>query len=392
VGRIAVATLVASTVAYAEAPEDPAGLIVGLRTGYGIPLGDLIGKTAVTAPNTSTSGSPLSDTISGQIPIWVDLGYRFGRRFELGAFFIYGFGLVPTNVCKGDECSIHEITFGLDARFHFALSSAFDPWVSVGAGYALLQASASGTLDGEPVSSSIQFSGPEVAHIQLGADTWVGSFSTIGPFATFSAAVYSNASSGGVSATNLSTAFHEWVFLGIRGAFDIALSAREEARPSRRVRVVESTVPEAPSVVLPQALPAPAPVSAAAAPAYPPSIMPTAPPSAITATPSRAWAAGIPVADRTGCTLVCIDAGGAAIDASRVESVLRRQLGALRACTSNGQRDARRGVTIQFAPSGAGTVQYETEAGAALECTSRIPAPSLSGPAGAVWRCTDYCE
>src|SRR4051812_6830527 len=64
------------------------GFEAGLRVEYGIPLGDATG-----------AGRPLSDGISGQIPLAIDLGYRVIPNLFIGLYAQYGFGFV------GDEIS-----------------------------------------------------------------------------------------------------------------------------------------------------------------------------------------------------------------------------------------------------------------------------------------------
>src|SRR3954464_4725529 len=64
---------------------------VGLRVGYGVPLGHT-GHTA-----TDTQDHSLSSTIKGQIPLGVDAGYLFDSTLYLGLSFQYGLGFVGSD-------------------------------------------------------------------------------------------------------------------------------------------------------------------------------------------------------------------------------------------------------------------------------------------------------
>src|SRR5258708_5651677 len=121
------------------AESGPSGIEVGLRTGYAIPLGQ----------STSASGDNLSDVISGQIPIWFDVGYRAPQQIYVGAFVQYGIGFLAdklTNASgcgKNVSCSVNDIQAGANLHYHFVPEGPFDPWLGVGIGYEWLNFSAS---------------------------------------------------------------------------------------------------------------------------------------------------------------------------------------------------------------------------------------------------------
>src|SRR5262249_31143389 len=108
-----VAALVLSSNAAAdssEATKSEYGLAFGLRTGYAIPM------------VSAESNSNLSDSITGMVPIWIDAGFRFSPYVYLGAFFQYGFGIVPSNSgCNttGVSCSESDLRLGANVHYHF---------------------------------------------------------------------------------------------------------------------------------------------------------------------------------------------------------------------------------------------------------------------------------
>jgi hypothetical protein len=225
---LVVGALLANTV-FAVDPNMPAtgpgsgqsdfhGIELGVRAGYGIPLG------------TAGDNTNLSDQIKGIVPLWADLGYRFDPNWYLGAFFQFGFGFVPSNagagaVCvPGVSCSVNDLRFGLNVHYHFLPADTFDPWLGVGAGYEILNLSAS--APGTSVSASTR--GFEFGNVQLGLDFRISPAFAVGPFATFTIAQFSD-NSASVNGQDLGAAgytnkgIHEWVIFGVRGVFDILL-------------------------------------------------------------------------------------------------------------------------------------------------------------------------
>jgi hypothetical protein len=223
---IAAGALAASAVVLsgntARADETPTGVEVGLRAGYAIPLGDAAGG------NPSTS---LSNVFSGMIPIQVDAGYRFTPNMMVGAFFQYGIAMLNTGNgsafagCSqsGVSCSGSDMMFGAQFHYHLMPDQTIDPWAGVGIGYEIATANVSqGSVSGSQTLSGFQF-----FNLQIGGDYKVMPNLGIGPFVMFSLGSYGscNASSGGQSAScpGYQSGTHEWLTIGIRGAYDINL-------------------------------------------------------------------------------------------------------------------------------------------------------------------------
>jgi hypothetical protein len=208
----------------AQADATPSGIELGLRSGYAIPFGAATGG--------ATDGSnDMSKVVSGMVPIWVDAGYRLPSLY-VGAFFQYGIGIVAsgsqsvTGPCgqNGLSCSISDLMLGIDAHYHFAPEGVIDPYLGVGVGYEIFNFddSAAGK------SASVSINGVQFVNFQGGVDYKAMPNLGIGPFVMFSVDQFSGCSYGGVAASqgNCSIpqqAIHEWLTLGVRGAYDINL-------------------------------------------------------------------------------------------------------------------------------------------------------------------------
>ena len=110
--------------------------------------------------------------------------------------------------------------------------------------------------------------------------------------------------------------------------------------------------------------------------------------------PPPGWPQGVPIADRTACTLVCME-NGAAAESGQVEVVIAKQLGALRACAQSSMEFHAIPAAIVFGPDGRMSMSISTVGlkPAMRECASRIPAPGyFHGPPNTRWKCTDYCR
>ena len=228
---LVVAVLLMGRAAFAQEPNMPAtgpagsgqselsGIELGVRVGYGLPLGNAYGVAGL--PN-----AKLSDLIGGMIPFWADVGYRIDPNWYVGGFFQFSIGLVPSSLCSGIGCSENELRFGLNVHYHFLPAGTFDPWVGIGAGYEILNISASNL--GVSVSGvSASTNGWEFGNAQLGLDYKFSPEFGVGPFVTFTVAQFANASASvqgiSVSQSIANKTIHEWLIFGLRGVFDLTL-------------------------------------------------------------------------------------------------------------------------------------------------------------------------
>jgi outer membrane protein W len=135
---------------------------------------------------------------------------------------------VAAGACKqtGVGCSSHDIRLGVNGHYHVLPDGRFDPWFGVGFGYEWLSISASqGNVN---VSQGV--SGWEFFNLQAGLDFHLlkGALG-IGPFVTLTFDQYSSASSpsdtqGGTTGSSVSNqSFHEWLFFGVRGDYDLKI-------------------------------------------------------------------------------------------------------------------------------------------------------------------------
>lgn len=205
----------ASAPGAAVAPASATGSEVGFRGGYGVPIGKASG----------VAGDQLRGLISGQVPLWLEAGYRVLPPLRVGGYFGYGFGFIGDAIeaqCSdGWTCSVHDLRLGLDAQYHFAPGHP-DPWLGVGVGYEWLDFSVSGSGGG----TDVQIRGFELLHLAGGLDVPLGPGFGLGPFAEVALAKYATASSRCRSELTCSNSFtrdiqptslHEWLFLGVRG-------------------------------------------------------------------------------------------------------------------------------------------------------------------------------
>jgi outer membrane protein W len=187
---------------------DAAGkLYLGLRLGFGIPMG-------------KTTGDATAIEFSNKFPIWLDLGYRITPNILVA---LYGQFAPATLKCpEGFFCSGASVMrFGVQAQYGFAPEATIAPWVGLGVGYEI--ANAKVTRGG--IETKFGLKGVEFMNLQVGADYMASKAVGIGPFLSFSVGRYSSgssesegiSSSGGVEKKE----FHEWLVLGLRGAFSL---------------------------------------------------------------------------------------------------------------------------------------------------------------------------
>ena len=206
--------------ARAERPEGT-GIEAGLRVGYSVALGKATGDSA----------DDLSRVVSGQLPLWIDLGYRVIPQLFVGAFAQYGFGFLGGDfdmACSssGVSCSSSDVRLGLEVHYHPAPQHTVDPFVGLGFGYEWLSISA----ERSGVSASGTIHGFELLNLQAGIDFVATEGLHLGPALSFALSQYDSVSAdcsananclplSNASGSVPNKALHEWFMFALRGAY-----------------------------------------------------------------------------------------------------------------------------------------------------------------------------
>jgi hypothetical protein len=194
------------------APEDRRGFALGLRAGYGLP----IGKTSAGAGN-------LSESVTGIIPLQLDAGYFLTSKLYLGGSFQFAPGLFAGDCPEEASCSVSVMRIGVNLAYHVSPFKKVDPWVGLGVGYEIFKLSASQELGGQTFKSSTTATGLEFAALQGGVDFKVNKHFAVGPFVTFTVGQYTSAgfSDGedSISQDIEEKAIHSWLMGGLKAQY-----------------------------------------------------------------------------------------------------------------------------------------------------------------------------
>lgn len=204
---------------------------LGLRTGFGVPLGKYA-EVRTLAGVRFDDVNALGDDIHGVIPLWIDAGYWLSPRLLVGAYFVYG--LVLPKVAPAAEplaggcpeafdCSAIGLRAGLQAQYAFSEGGAVRPWLGLSIGYEWVDTE----IEGQSIDFQLatRHSGPELLHVQGGADFAFAPGFGLGPFGAISAMQYTSCTlelSGREQPCELDErAWHGWAVIGVRGALDL---------------------------------------------------------------------------------------------------------------------------------------------------------------------------
>ena len=182
------------------AEDDGSGFGLGLRAAWALPMGGL------------TADEGLSNSVSWQLPIWLEAGYWFNRNLYAGAYYQYAFGF--NNCLAGATCTSHGMRFGVEALYNFAPTALLQPWAGLGLGYETLSRSRSG--------DDTTARGFELLNLQAGVDFGVAKGITIGPFASYQLfGKYSAFTAGGISNDYANTTGHSWLQVGLKASYKL---------------------------------------------------------------------------------------------------------------------------------------------------------------------------
>lgn len=183
----------------------PSGLRVALRTGLALPFGEAF-----------TASGQLTDTITGYVPVRLDVGYRFAHLFYIGGVAQIA-KVIPNGCPSGSSCSGTDTRFAFMVAYHLRPTSTLDPWFGAGMGYEALKVSRS--VDSSSVDISTR--GFELLDLELGLDLRPTPSLRLGPVLSSSIGSYSRVAVNGTRTADFDTSTHAWVMLGFRGAFDL---------------------------------------------------------------------------------------------------------------------------------------------------------------------------
>jgi hypothetical protein len=189
------------------------------RSGVAIPMGGATG-----APQDS-----LGSRYAWQIPIVVDLGFRFARSFFAGGYAGVGFGSTGSDTkleaaCRDDDddlendivCSAIALRAGLELQYSFQPGERLNPWIGYGFGFESASATLSDYEHG--YQETVLSSGFTYAQLSAGFDARyaVG----VGPFVEAAVGEFTRTrTDAGDNVTRVpieDPALHVWLTLGLR--------------------------------------------------------------------------------------------------------------------------------------------------------------------------------
>lgn len=211
--KIGLVTLAAAMSVASLASAQESGVEVGARLGYGIPFGKVHSQ--------GNGDNKMSDFVSGQIPLQLDIGYRLDPQLFLGAYFQYGIAFPGADDCdqNGVSCSASDVRLGIQAQYHFNPITVDGGWIGAGLGYEW------GNLSMEALGAemNVQARGFEFLNLQGGYDFVVADKFRVGPFALLTIGQYGTAKVetpvGSTTDDIDEKAIHSWLMLGVKGSF-----------------------------------------------------------------------------------------------------------------------------------------------------------------------------
>ncbi len=197
--------VVAAALSYA--PSAMAQIALDLKTGYAIPTGDVV------------SGSSLSSTYSGAIPLEAAGRWRFTPNLSAGVYFQWNPAFVKSSACDaGASCSGYDMRLGVEVAYAFMPDGSYNPWVSLGTGWEWTGLSVS--AGGVTVKPSLN--GWEYFNVQGGVDFPLSKLFAIGPYVGYFGGSYTTVSDGSGSSISVPSgnrAFHGWFQFGAKATF-----------------------------------------------------------------------------------------------------------------------------------------------------------------------------
>src|SRR5512142_1242849 len=164
----------------APAAVDDDGILFGIRGGWALPSGEI-------AP-----GERLKDLADSKLPLWLEVGYRFGGHVRAQLYFELAPMTLASPCPSGAACSAFDVRSGVSLHLHPAPRSWLDPWFGFGAGIEYLQATTP-IAGGGVAAWELSWYGLELP-VEAGLDLAVSDVFTVGPYAAVSFAQFTSAS------------------------------------------------------------------------------------------------------------------------------------------------------------------------------------------------------
>jgi hypothetical protein len=147
-------------------PDVESGPELAVRTGYATSFGRI------------QPGKRIRGEIAGAIPLWIDVGYRFNRRWFAGAYGHYGLAFqAATSESKCPDCQHSWIRVGVQGQYRFVDKGSYNLWLGLGIGREYLNEAIDET---EERSSSI--TGWEWFNLQVGSELQPTEGLGLGPY------------------------------------------------------------------------------------------------------------------------------------------------------------------------------------------------------------------
>jgi opacity protein-like surface antigen len=210
---VAAAALLAPA-ARADAPA-ASGPYFGIHAGYGLPWGDVSGG----------GGPRIEDVVDWKVPIGIDLGYRFNRRFWGQLFFELAPASAATDLCAGGvKCTASDVRLGIGALLRLAPSALLDPWLGAGVAVEVLNAEGAGVALGATGEAS--WFGFELPFVEGGVDLAVSDRVTLGPWVSYTLARFTSESLKPDGGSTTSGRIHEranhgWLSAGLKATLKL---------------------------------------------------------------------------------------------------------------------------------------------------------------------------
>jgi hypothetical protein len=195
-------------------PPAHRGFQMALRTGFALPFGK------------ASDDAKMSDFVTGQVPLFVEIGGKPIKQLFIGGYVGVAFGGVAGDMedaCDtlDVDCDVAVTTrLGVEVQYHILPDQDLNPWVGYGLG---LEGTSIAVTDGDQ-DGTITNAGFEFARLSAGIDFRINRVFGVGPFADFSFGKYYSYQ---IDAPRFpdedgdieDRAFHEWLTVGARFVF-----------------------------------------------------------------------------------------------------------------------------------------------------------------------------